>query len=44
VAFKAPEGQVLEVVTGLARNRHVLRVEVNSASLEDIFVELMQRR
>ena len=44
VALKAPEGKVLEVVTGLARNRHVLRVEVNSASLEDIFVELMQRR
>jgi ABC-2 type transport system ATP-binding protein len=44
VAFKAPEGKVLEVVTGLARNRDVLRVEVNSASLEDIFVELMQRR
>jgi ABC-2 type transport system ATP-binding protein len=44
VAFKAPEGQVLEVVTGLARDRRVLRVEINSASLEDIFVELMQRR
>lgn len=44
VAFKAPEGKVLDVVTTLARNRHVLRVEVNSASLEDIFVELMQGR
>ncbi|HYL11665.1 MAG TPA: ABC transporter ATP-binding protein [Terriglobales bacterium] len=44
VAFKASEGKVLDVVTNLARNRHVLRVEVNSASLEDIFVELMQRR
>ncbi|HKN36096.1 MAG TPA: ABC transporter ATP-binding protein [Terriglobales bacterium] len=44
VAFKAPEGKVLDMVTLLARNRHVLRVEVNSANLEDIFVELMQRR
>jgi ABC-2 type transport system ATP-binding protein len=44
VAFKASEGKVLDVVTSLARNRHVLRLEVNSASLEDIFVELMQRR
>jgi ABC-2 type transport system ATP-binding protein len=43
VAFKAPEGKVLDVVTRLARNRNVLRVEVNSASLEDIFVELMQK-
>jgi ABC-2 type transport system ATP-binding protein len=39
-AFKAPEGQVLEVVTALARNRRVLRLEVNGASLEDIFLEL----
>ena len=44
VAFKAPEGKVLDVVTNLARNRQVLRLEVNGASLEDIFVELMQRR
>jgi len=44
VAFKAPEGKVLDMITLLARNRHVLRVEVNSANLEDIFVELMQRR
>lgn len=44
VAIKASEGKVLDVVINLARNRHVLRVEVNSASLEDIFVELMQRR
>jgi ABC-type multidrug transport system ATPase subunit len=40
VAFKAPEGQVLEVVTALARNRRVLRLEVNGASLEDVFLEL----
>jgi ABC-type multidrug transport system ATPase subunit len=41
-AFKAPEGQVLEVVTALARNRRVLRLEVNGASLEDVFLELTQ--
>lgn len=44
LAFKAPEGRVLDVVTSLARNRRVLRVEVNGASLEDVFVELMQRK
>ena len=42
VAFKAPEGQVLEVVTELALNRRVLHLEVNGASLEDIFLELTQ--
>jgi ABC-2 type transport system ATP-binding protein len=41
-AFKAPEGQVLEFVTKLASNRRVLRLEVNGASLEDIFLELTQ--
>ena len=44
VAFKAEEGRVLDVVTGLARNRRVLRVEVRGASLEDIFVELTTQR
>jgi ABC-2 type transport system ATP-binding protein len=44
VAFKAPEGQVLEFVTSLARNRRVLHLEVNTASLEDIFLELTQKR
>jgi ABC-type multidrug transport system ATPase subunit len=39
-AFKATEGQVLETVTALARNRRVLRLEVNGASLEDVFLEL----
>jgi ABC-2 type transport system ATP-binding protein len=42
VAFKAIEGQVLEIVTALARNRRVLRLEVNGASLEDVFLELTQ--
>ena len=41
VAFKAPEGQVLEVVTALALKRRVLRLEVNGASL-DIFLDLTQ--
>jgi len=40
VALKTEEGKVMEIVNGLARNRHVLRVEVRGASLEDIFVEL----
>jgi ABC-2 type transport system ATP-binding protein len=43
VAFKAPEGQVLEIVTALASHRRVLRLEVNGASLEDIFLELTQQ-
>lgn len=42
VTVKAAEGNVLDTVTTLARNRRVLRVEVNGASLEDVFVELMQ--
>jgi ABC-type multidrug transport system ATPase subunit len=42
VAFKAPEGQVLDLVTAVARNRRVLRLEVNGASLEDVFLELTQ--
>lgn len=41
-AFKAPEGKVLDVVTALARNRRVLRLEVNGASLEDVFLELTE--
>ncbi len=44
VTLKAAEGTVLDTVTTLARNRRVLRVEVNGASLEDVFVELMQGR
>src|SRR5215469_8633406 len=42
VAFKAPEGRVLDIVTALASNRRVLRLEVNGASLEDVFLELTQ--
>lgn len=40
VTLKTEEGHVMEIVTGLSRNRRVLRVEVRGASLEDIFVEL----
>ncbi len=40
LALKAEEARVLELVSELARNRRVLRVEVSGASLEDIFVEL----
>ena len=43
LAFKAPEGQVLDVVTALGRNRRVLRLEVNGATLEDVFLELTQQ-
>ena len=43
VAVKAAEGKVLEIVTALARNRRVLRLEVNGASLEDIFIELTRK-
>lgn len=43
VALKASEGEVFEIVTALARNRRVLRLEVNGASLEDIFLELTQQ-
>ncbi|HEY7354569.1 MAG TPA: ABC transporter ATP-binding protein [Terriglobales bacterium] len=42
-AFKAPEGKVLDVVTALAKNRRVLRLEVNGASLEDVFLELTHK-
>jgi len=40
VTLKTEEGRVMEIVTQLARNRRVMRVEVRGASLEDIFVEL----
>jgi ABC-2 type transport system ATP-binding protein len=40
LTLKTEEGRVMDIVTGLARNRRVLSVEVRGASLEDIFVEL----
>ncbi len=43
VALKARDGGVLDLVTELARRGRVLHVEVGGASLEDIFIELMQK-
>jgi ABC-2 type transport system ATP-binding protein len=43
VAVKDEEPRVLALVTALAARGHVLRIEINGASLEDIFVELTQK-
>ncbi len=43
LTLKIEEDRVMDVVSALSRNRHVLRVEVRGASLEDIFVELTTR-
>jgi ABC-type multidrug transport system ATPase subunit len=43
VAFQAPDGQMFEIISALARHRRVLRLEVNGASLEDVFLELTDR-
>jgi ABC-2 type transport system ATP-binding protein len=40
VALKEDEARVLSLVGDLAQRGRVLRVEVNGASLEDVFVEL----
>jgi ABC-type uncharacterized transport system ATPase subunit len=37
------ETRVLELVSLLARRGRLLRIEINGASLEDIFVELTQK-
>ncbi len=42
IGLKMPEEKVLELVSNLARRGRVLRVEVAGASLEEIFVQLMQ--
>jgi ABC-type uncharacterized transport system ATPase subunit len=44
VAIKDTETRVLELVTALAARGHLLRIEINGASLEDIFIELTQKR
>jgi len=44
LALKADEAKVLENVAALARRGTVLRVEVTSASLEDVFVQLTAGR
>jgi len=43
VALKDEESRVLQLVTSLAARGHVLRIEINGASLEDIFIELTQK-
>ena len=43
VAVKDEESRVLALVTALAARGRVLRIEINSASLEDIFIELTQK-
>jgi ABC-2 type transport system ATP-binding protein len=43
VALKDEESRVLELVTALAGLGRVLRIEINGASLEDVFIELTQK-
>jgi ABC-2 type transport system ATP-binding protein len=43
VTLKEQETGVLDIVTALARKGRVLRLEINGATLEDIFVELTQK-
>jgi ABC-2 type transport system ATP-binding protein len=40
LTLKDEESRVLALVTALAARGHVLRIEINGASLEDIFIEL----
>jgi ABC-2 type transport system ATP-binding protein len=44
LALRESEEQVLELVGDLLKRGRVLRVEVGGASLEDIFVDLMERK
>jgi ABC-2 type transport system ATP-binding protein len=44
IGLKMPEEKVLDLVSSLSKRGRVLRVEVSGASLEDIFVELMQKK
>ena len=41
--LKEDESRVLELVSVLAKNGRVLRVEISGGSLEDVFVELTQK-
>ncbi|MBI2956362.1 MAG: ABC transporter ATP-binding protein [Acidobacteria bacterium] len=42
LTLKADEAQVLDLVSALARQGRLLKVEVSGPTLEDIFVELME--
>jgi ABC-2 type transport system ATP-binding protein len=44
LTIKAPEAEVLALVTHLAMRGRVLRVELSGASLEDIFVDLTGKK
>jgi ABC-2 type transport system ATP-binding protein len=44
LALREPESEVLALVAALLARGPVLRLEVSGASLEDIFVELVERR
>jgi len=44
VACKMKDGNVLDAVSALASHGRVLRVEVGGASLEDVFVELLNKQ
>jgi hypothetical protein len=41
--LKEEESRVLALVTALAAGARVLRIEINGASLEDIFIELTRK-
>jgi ABC-2 type transport system ATP-binding protein len=41
--LKDDESRVLALVSSLATRGHVLRIEINGASLEDVFVELTRK-
>ena len=41
VAIKEPESRILALVSELSQRAQVLRVEIGGASLEDVFVQLM---
>jgi ABC-type multidrug transport system ATPase subunit len=43
VALRDSEGRVLELVTALAARGRLLRIEINGASLEDIFIQLTRK-
>ena len=43
IALKDEESRVLALMTALSARGRVLRVEINGASLEDIFIELTQK-